>query len=462
MIKMLLSLCCACCLTLWAAALSSSLRTSERALSVYDGVPADSLTLEQAQEKLTELNRRLRRVDIETDEEAEREIARQVNTSPKGEYETTKEFEARQHRADELRAEITARFEREKLARRVSLNRQVSEILATEFTMKVAQAWVGIYDADSEQLPFRLYPAPDLVSLRVARAEARELKENFSRAEKRGTFALLVDAENRVRPYLLSAEVAYDGHTYRTASHAPDAERAMRMLYGNYDAAKKSSLWQGDIYLLEENGVVSETEGETFSATPLLFKPFREEGANKLFLLTATIPEGGDCHACGAHIGMAVLTERGPYWKIEAAQKVVGQYGAYGQPPTPELVRLGPDRFGLTFSWGDMHQGIAEEGVIFIDRDGGIFREILSIETATDTSGYGTFATAEDNAFYESKIDYLPGSHPTYFDIRVTTRGRRGARLKRRLVMRPFVKVQLYRFSGDSYKPVPSSAALAR
>lgn len=283
-------------------------------------------------------------------------------------------------------------------------------------------------------------------------AEARELKEHFASAEKTGTFALQLDAQNRAKEYLLAGQITYQGRVYRLEQPAMNVARAMFMLYGNYNPASRRARWRGAAGWAEEG----DAEDRPFEAIPVFSKSFREGNADKFILVTGSVAEGaedfGDCHACGTKIGVAVFHQQGGVWKLEVGQKDVGTYGAFGTPPTPALVKIGADRYALTLSWGDIHQGVTDEGVDFIDRAGGCFKEILSLHTAEDTSGFGTFRAAEDNVSFDSKLEYVPGADPVYFDIKVTTRGRKGVRVGRRVVMRPFVEVKVYKFSGGVYK----------
>jgi hypothetical protein len=422
-------------------------------LICVSGGPAysqSSAAIERAKFELEQLAGQLLRVEKEARAEIERAVAEQVNTAPKGEFETTKEYEARRTKADKLRQQIEERINRQKNARKEDLNRRLNQILTMEFSQPF-EARLGVYDADRERFPLLIQP-DSREALLVPRLEARELKENFSRAEKSGIFGLHLDAENHAGEYLLAGRVSYRGRTYPLENRAMSVARAMYMLYGNYNPANNRAKWRAEADPWGE----SDEEYQALEAIPIFSKSFRENNRNKFILLTGSVAEGekefDGCHACGVKIGMAVFSQKESGWKLETGQKDVGTYGAYGIPPQASLIKIGVDRYALIFSSGDMHQGVTDEAVDYIDRVDGIFKEILSLNTAEDTSGAGTFGTPEDNISFDSRIDYIPGNNPAHFDIKVTTRGRRGARAGRRLIMRPFVEVKIYRFADGAYK----------
>lgn len=226
--------------------------------------------------------------------------------------------------------------------------------------------------------------------------------------------------------------------------------RAMFMLYGNYDSSTNSASWRGK----ETVYIDGYAELVVLAATPILSKPFMENNTPKFILVTSSFnkEEPADCHACGVRIGAAVFVKKDNIWRMELGQKDVALYGAFGAAPDADMVKIGPDRFAFTFSWGEMHGG--DEGYIvnYIDRVNGKFKEILTVVTSHDTSGAGTLSPAEANETSKSKIEYVQGSNPAYFDIKVTSRGKRGAKVGRRVIMRPFTEVKVYKFSGRCYK----------
>lgn len=403
-----------------------------------------------AKSNLEQLQGQLLQAEAEGRKEVEKRVAGQVSTAPKGEFETTKAYEARRVKAAELKSQIEDDVARETKEKKNDLNRRMNELLTTRFTLPF-EAQLGTYDADAQNFPLLIVPRGEREVLPVPLSEAEELKVNFSRAEKVGVFGVHLNEQNTAQEYLLAATITYGGREYRTASKVINVARAMYMLYGNYSVGTRRAKWAAEADWWEK----PEATTQQLEAVPIYTKNFKEGDADKFVLITGSVPEGqgefNDCHACGVKMGAAIFVRSGDVWAVEVGQKDVGTYGSSGIPPETNLVRIGADRHALSLSWGHTGQGITTESIMLLDRIKGVFKEVLSVQTSEDTSGYGLLDTAEDNVIYNSKVEYIPGSDPVHWDVRVTSRGKRGVRLGRRTIMRPFVEIKVYKFSADEY-----------
>lgn len=413
---------------------------------------ARQLNIDEAKTELLRLDAQLLRLGAGGRAEVERRVAEKVNTAPKGEFETTKDYEARQTRAAEIRSRIEEEVALEQAHKKLEIERLMNGILAARFTRAV-EARLGTYDADAQTFPVFVPPDGQRELLSVPLAEAREFKENFSRAQKVGSFALHVDGGNKAREYLLSAAFSYGGKVYQLSGRRMDTPRAMFMLYGNYSATAKRSQWTAEAEWWED----PEDATERLEAIPVFDKQFNEGGTEKFILVTGSVPEGqaefSGCHACGTRMGVAVFALTGGAWGLEAGQKYFGTYGSFGSPPEVGLARIAGDRQALVLQSGYTAQGDTTETMTLLDRVAGVFKEVLSVQTAEDTSGAGVLSTPEDNVSYDSKVEYVLGGDPSHWDVRVTSRGTRGVRIGRRLVMRPFAEVKVYKFVNGEYTP---------
>lgn len=414
------------------------------------GVHARQVPLADAKSRLELLQQQLLRVGAEGRAEVERRVAEKVDESPKGEFETTKAYETRTAKSSELKSRIQEEVAREQAAKKLDLERRMSEILAARFTLPF-EAQLGIYDADAQTFPLTLLPGGLRESVSVPLAEAKAFKENFQQVRKTGVFALHADAQGTAREYLLDASFSYGGKEYHTAPKAMDAARAMYMLYGNYSARAKRSKWNAESEWWEDPADAT----EALEAIPVFSRQFSEGGVDKFLLVTGSVPEGqeefGGCHGCGSKMGAVVFARTGGVWGFEAGQKGLGTYGSFGTPPEAGLVRIGNDRQAVALKSGYTGQGITTENLTLLDRVGGVFKEVLSVQISEDTSGYGVLSTPEDNVSYNSRVEYVPGGDAGHWDVRVTSRGSRGVRVGRRMVMRPFSEVKVYKFSGGEY-----------
>lgn len=123
-----------------------------------------------------------------------------------------------------------------------------------------------------------------------------------------------------------------------------DIAQAMRMFYGNYEVKKQASLAK----LPKEKSSLP-AAGEEQMIVRMLFNSFNDDaGAQSLVLLTYAVPSSDEtyyCHACAPIIGMAVFSQKGSRWTMDASNRVVTFAGEFGKPPTDiHLVQIGPHR----------------------------------------------------------------------------------------------------------------------
>ncbi|MGB7233507.1 MAG: hypothetical protein WBD19_17690, partial [Candidatus Acidiferrum sp.] len=138
---------------------------------------------------------------------------------------------------------------------------------------------------------------------------------------------------------LLAISLTLVAGCHRTATPL-DLAQAMKMFYGNYDPGKNASVTSipRDKTSLPGPGDVQMTVKTLFSS--LSGNP----GQREFVLLTYAAPsrEGYDCHACAPVIGMAVFSEEGSKWSMDASNRSVCISGAFGNPSKNiEIVQIG-------------------------------------------------------------------------------------------------------------------------
>jgi hypothetical protein len=115
------------------------------------------------------------------------------------------------------------------------------------------------------------------------------------------------------------------------------------MFYGNYNAKKGTST----IRLPKEKTSLPAAGKEQMTVRMLFNSLVGYPGAQTLFLLTYAVPSDDEayyCHACAPVIGMAVFSQNGPNWTIDASNRAVTFAGEFGKPPRDiELVKIGPN-----------------------------------------------------------------------------------------------------------------------
>jgi hypothetical protein len=132
-------------------------------------------------------------------------------------------------------------------------------------------------------------------------------------------------------------------------NEAFDIAQAMKMLYGNYDVKTRTSA-----AALPKEKSSFPTSGEEQMTIRMLFSAFsRDAGAQSFVLVTYAVPaskQDFDCHACAPTIGMAVFSQKGLKWSIDASNRAVTSSPEWGKPPTDiQLVQVGPNRRAVQF-----------------------------------------------------------------------------------------------------------------
>jgi hypothetical protein len=127
-------------------------------------------------------------------------------------------------------------------------------------------------------------------------------------------------------------------------NEAFDIVQAMKMLYGNYDMKKQTS-----VASLPKEKSSFPAAGEEQMTIRMLFNAFSgDAGAQSFVLVTYAVPTSGqtfDCHACAPTIGMAVFSQKGLKWTIDSSSRAITSCGEWGKPPTDiQLVQIGPNR----------------------------------------------------------------------------------------------------------------------
>jgi hypothetical protein len=133
------------------------------------------------------------------------------------------------------------------------------------------------------------------------------------------------------------------------ADQAFDIAQAMKMFYGNYDVKTQTSVAS----LPKQKGSFP-AGGEEQMTIKVLVSAFSGDTAAESFVLvTYAVPvskEDFDCHACAPTIGMAVFSQNGPKWNIDASNRAVTSSGKWGKPPADiQFLQVGPNRRAVKF-----------------------------------------------------------------------------------------------------------------
>jgi hypothetical protein len=123
----------------------------------------------------------------------------------------------------------------------------------------------------------------------------------------------------------------------------------MKMFYGNYNAKTQTS-----VASLPREKSSFPAAGDEQMTVRTFFNAFSgDAGTQSFVLVTYAVPTTGqtfDCHACAPTIGMAIFSQKGLKWTVDASSSAITSSGGWGKPPTDiQLVQIGPNRRAVKF-----------------------------------------------------------------------------------------------------------------
>jgi hypothetical protein len=243
----------------------------------------------------------------------------------------------------------------------------------------------------------------------------------------------------------------------KTLSGRADAGKALRLLYGNYDAGQGSARWtlsQPEIERFEFNPDDFEKGRRDVFVKLVFWGLFKQGGQERYILITGAAPPHYECHACAPIIGGAIFSRSGNVWKLDTDTRFITRMGSYGEVNSDGLlVSIGPDRHGVLFRPGWTGQGYTYQSVVILGETGGEIREIASIPQ-TDGDNVGTCGEKEEPAnqpcfSYQARVDFVPGRNREYHDLRIRTTG---TKLNDAGKLQRVNETTRYSFDGQEYK----------
>jgi len=159
---------------------------------------------------------------------------------------------------------------------------------------------------------------------------------------------------------------------------------------------------------------------------------FRQGDAERIFLAFQSVPadQEYDCrNFCAPNIGAATFTNTEKGWRLDALNRVMGSAGGAGKAPKPELVKLGPKRYGVVLGSMAMGQGTTVRADTYFLETGSSVKEVLEITTYSDNGGScgceREVCDPDDPdliACFEfvSTVELVPGKNAEIFDLKLT------------------------------------------
>lgn len=256
----------------------------------------------------------------------------------------------------------------------------------------------------------------------------------------------------------IASEKVSEGKAKRTIPGEFDKRKALALIYPNYDELEAGDIrWKPDGPEQDKLKEMLSEEVETVDIHVTLAEPFQQGGIDRYILITETVPSELDytCHACAPVIGGAIFSKVGNKWQLDVEHKYITKMGSYGRAPEGKLVKIGSDKHGVLFREFDMHGGVGEvEYAVLISEVERSLKEVISTSTNFLSQRNCVEVEVLETCYsYNSKLEFVPGSNPSYFDLRVATSGTKPAK-DNRIVHFKEVRIYSYDKPTQQYREI--------
>jgi len=176
---------------------------------ILQPLPAQVNDLASAQDSIKVILSNLQALDQNIKTEMNRALAAETDTLPKGEFETTTDYDERLKQNEIKRQEIEQKFTETKAERLANLERQLEMIISKAYPAPVSIE-LGQYRSDLQRFPFSVPQYKKKGSLLMPIAIAPDFKANFSTLTPTGYFQFSRDGEQR----LIYVRVDFNGQSF--------------------------------------------------------------------------------------------------------------------------------------------------------------------------------------------------------------------------------------------------------
>ena len=221
--------------------------------------------------------------------------------------------------------------------------------------------------------------------------------------------------------------VAGDECTNLQKPAAFDKATAMLAVFCAYDREH-----EGILLPIEHTEDWDLEEAETV-VSPILAAHYREGAIEKAVLAVQhqALFDGeiSNGHAQTAGISIYVFQRTDGRWSIEKRAEEALEEGQNGKAPSVQLVKLGPERYGLWFSSADLHQGYSSQSALIVTLSETRIREVVRLNLGEDNAGTCSDDPKErvDGTHtcwaYEGTPAFIAIKGADYYTLRVTYAG---------------------------------------
>jgi TIR domain len=224
----------------------------------------------------------------------------------------------------------------------------------------------------------------------------------------------------------------------------PDG-RTIQEVSGEWELAKAEPLVLG---ILQEREVEVRDSGETYppGEEPRMrhrmlgdyYLQYRRR--ETMIVVTASIEEGVDCHACAPRLSLFEFGRSEASWSLVEVSLAITSWGQWGdvEADSVKVFVLGDNNFGLFLDIAGGNQGVMVTVTTIRARIGDRYREVLRVETSMSDASEIT----DEPENWNATIRTTPGTS-AFYDLVVDRKGTRGTQT--------FEETELFRFTGQRY-----------
>lgn len=195
-----------------------------------------------------------------------------------------------------------------------------------------------------------------------------------------------------------------------------------KAIQGDFDLQKALEIIYGEIALsIKEDEIILPSQFKDYNDFyfPNMVASYEEEGLEKYLVIT----HGGmfpSCHPCQASIDGAIFTKSQNGWDLSLVSRGIVSIGSFSFVPPGQIVKIGPDKYGVLLLSVWSGQGYHSEASVIITEVENELRVVFLTQTLENQLDAITQQTVWG---YTSKIDFIPGENLRYYDIQLTQQG---------------------------------------
>ena len=230
-------------------------------------------------------------------------------------------------------------------------------------------------------------------------------------------------------------------------------EIVLKAMYPNYNKAKKISYTPYP--LKKDDGSFVNPHG---NATVETFKIYSESGTQKAIAVIKILEadENGvafeqNCHVCAPYLSLFSFSKHGKSWQADIKQYDWNNLGSYGIAPEMNVIKIGPEKYGLEILLSSMAFGRDTQSLEILVPMEEKFESAFSSMLDENTEGACEPAKFPCENHYFSYYHFTPDSDKPYYTLQLESFGVREDSGPSTSTLKPTHDLIDYEFTGKTY-----------